>query len=289
MPRVAIHPLPWYLTVDGWHPELAPPLPEIYKQVRDAGFVAVHAAVPDDMSVSEYEELLAEIGLAAAPGYFATAFSDDEATRGALDSGRRAASQHAALGLEHIFIADSSPATERRAVPGQGVAFDADRLDRTIANVGLLAETMRAEGITPCLHQHVGTWIETEEETIAVLDAIDPGTLALGPDTGHLAWAGCDPGSLIERYRDRVGAIHLKDMRSTVAAQSREQGRNYHETAAAHLWTEPGRGDIDLERVLAALDGFGGWYVIDVDIADQPTPKETAVVSARWLQEQQLS
>ncbi len=284
MTLIAIDPLPWYLRLDGWHPEEAPPLPEIYRQIREAGFVAVHADVPRDMSVSDYQALLDSVGLAPAPGYLALALSDSEAVGTALDDVRRVGSEHAQLGLEHIFLADHSPAPERRSSPGVGAAFDSARLEVVIEGVARVARALRTEGVTACLHQHVGTWIETSEETVATLEQIGPEELMFGPDTGHLAWAGCDPGEIIERFADRVRAVHLKDMRASVAADSKRLGWSYAETAAAHLWTEPGRGDIDLSRVLAALDGFSGWWVMDVDIADQPTPQDTARVCARWAE-----
>jgi inosose dehydratase len=282
MTRLAIDPLPWYLRLDGWHPEAAPPLPEIYRQIREAGYGAVHVDIPRDMSVAEYTTLLSSSGLAPAPGYLALAMSDDEAITQALDDVHRIASDHAALGLTTMFLSDHSPAEERRRTPGVGAAFDPTRFETVLGNVTRVAEAMSSEGVVGCLHQHVGTWIETGDETAAALEQIAPDLLMFGPDTGHLAWAGCDPGVLIERFRSRVAAVHVKDMRAAVADEGKQKGWSYAETAAAHLWTEPGRGDIDLQRVIAALDGFDGWWVIDVDIADQPTPEDTARVSAQW-------
>jgi inosose dehydratase len=35
--KVALNPLSWYLTEDGYRPQLAPPLPEILRQVKASG------------------------------------------------------------------------------------------------------------------------------------------------------------------------------------------------------------------------------------------------------------
>ena len=142
---------------------------------------------------------------------------------------------------------------------------------------------MVSEGVTPCLHQHVGTWIETEAEVVAVLDAVDPRLLLLGPDTGHLAWAGIDPVRFIERHRGRIGAVHLKDIHDSVRRAAEAGSLDYQSAVGRHLWTEPGRGDVDLPGVLAALSDFDGWFVVEVDLADQPTPRASARVSARWV------
>ncbi|MGP3943779.1 MULTISPECIES: hypothetical protein [Streptomyces] len=68
--RIAINPLQWIATEDGWiDPALAPALPERLKAIHAAGIAAVHADVPAQMSAAEYGRLLGEHGLAPAPGY----------------------------------------------------------------------------------------------------------------------------------------------------------------------------------------------------------------------------
>jgi inosose dehydratase len=196
----------------------------------------------------------------------------------------RIAREHAALGLDRIFLADQmGVAMPRLANPAQGVEADPRRLARLIDGVAAAAEAMTSEGVTPCLHLHVGTWIETVAEADAVLDAVPAKLLMVGPDTGHIAWAGGDPVAFIKRHAGRIGAVHIKDIRRSVAAAVREEGGNYRNAGARHIWTEPGRGDLYLEGALKALVGFDGWYIIEVDIADQPTVEQSAALSARWL------
>ncbi|MEU6720496.1 MFS transporter [Nonomuraea sp. NPDC046802] len=126
---------------------------------------------------------------------------------GILEHAMRHAGTQAALGMTEVFIA-SALAPERLAAPAVGAAYDQDRLDTVIDNLARTCAAITAEGLRPCLHPHVGTWIETERETRAVLDAIDPRQLSFGPDTGHLHWAGADPAELITHYGDRAGAAH---------------------------------------------------------------------------------
>jgi inosose dehydratase len=49
------------------------------------------------------------------------------------------------------------------------------------------------------------------------------------------------------------------------------------------IWTEPGRGSLDLDAALVALADFDGWLVVEVDIADQPTVEASARVAANRL------
>lgn len=284
MSRIAYNPLSFSLTADGWHPELAPPLSEILTIVKGAGYDGIHAEVPQGVTVSEYGTALADHGLLPAPGYFQANFAEAETLKQTIEAARKAAADHAALGLDRIFIAELFAANpDRIARPALGVGSNTDTLKKVADGLTGVAQAMVREGVVPCLHAHVGTQIETVAETEFVLDRIDADLLLLGPDTGHLSWAGADLQAFLTKHADRVGAVHIKDYRREVADQTRSDGKSYHDAGAAHIWTEPGRGSIDLEGAIAALNGFDGWYIVEVDIADQPTVEGSARLALEWL------
>ena len=53
------------------------------------------------------------------------------------------------------------------------------------------------------------------------------------------------------------------------------------------IWTEPGRGDVDLVAALDALPGtFSGWVMVEVDVPEASTNLESIQLSAAWLTEQ---
>ncbi len=282
--KVALNPLSWYLTVDGPHPELAPPLPEIFRQIAASGFGAVPLDPAATMTAAEFRELLSASGLVAAPGYFSAPFFKPDELADTLERARRRAAQHAELGVDRIFIAEQFPDPPRLASPAQGKGYQPERFNILVENLRTVAQAMVEEGVTPCLHQHIGTLIETPEETEMLLTEIDPSLLLLGADTGHLAWAGADPAKFIQRYSDRIGAVHLKDVRLEVAETGRTADEDYWKISSRHIWTEPGRGDVPFDDVLKALESFDGWLIVEVDVPDQPTPAETAAVSWRWCQ-----
>lgn len=282
--RMAYNPLSFVLTAEGFQPELAPPLPQILSIVREAGYDGIHADIPAGTTPRAYLDLLAEHHLVPAPGYFQSQFDDRDNLATTIETARRLATDHAQLGLDRIFIAEQFGADPRRIdTPAQGVGADSQRLSRIADGLAQVAQAMAAEGVVPCLHAHVGTRIETVEETEFVLDRIGSDILLVGPDTGHLSWAGADLNAFLARHVGRVGAVHIKDYRRDVAARVQAEGQGYHAAGAAHIWTEPGRGSIDLEAALAALAGFDGWFIVEVDIADQPTVPESARVAAEWL------
>ncbi len=228
--------------------------------------------------------MLRESGLLPAPGYFQASFGDAAAIGTTVENARAAARDHAALELDRIFLAEQFGVTpERFAKPAQGVGADPKRLGQIIDGIGRAASAMAAEGVIPCLHQHVATKIETVAEAEAVLAAVSETILKVGPDTGHIAWTGVDPVAFLRRHVSRIGAVHIKDIRRPVAESVKRDGVDYREASARGIWTEPGRGSLDLDAVLVALADFDGWLVVEVDIADQPTVEASATVAANWL------
>lgn len=80
--------------------------------------------------------------------------------------------------------------------------------------VSMLNDTAHAvvgEGLTPVLHQHTGTCVETRDETYATLDAADTTALKFGPDVGQLTKGGADAAKVVKDYLPLVQHVHLKD------------------------------------------------------------------------------
>jgi inosose dehydratase len=285
--KVAVNPLPWVLGPEGY--DLSPTtVRAAVAGIVAAGFTAMHAEVPAGMSPADYRTLLSDHGVQPAPGYFGAHF---DAPAEGLPALVEAAKKHAAvqleLGLTEVFLASHlNPA--RIASPAVGAGFDPQRLELIIERIALVAGAVQREGLTPCFHPHVGSWIETEIEVRTLLDSIDAAVLSFGPDTGHLLWGGSDPAALVADYADRVGAMHLKDVHRVAAQRAREQGDDYQAaTNTEHVWTEPGRGDVDFAAVFAALPAsYDGWFVVEVDVPDLPTKEESTLASAKWIAEQ---
>ncbi len=286
-PKVAVNPLPWVLGPNGF--DLSPnTVRAAVAGIAAAGFTAMHADVPAEMTPAEYRTLLADHGVRPAPGYFAAHFDGPEDEVPALVERAKAhARVQLELGLEQAFLASHLNPT-RIARPAVGADFDAARLDQVIDRIGVTARAITAEGLTPCFHPHVSSWIETDHEARTLLDAIDAADMSFGPDTGHLFWAGSDPAKLVTDYAHRVGAVHLKDVHRAAAAEAREKDEDIRTaTNNTHVWTEPGRGDVDFDAVFAALPAdYDGWFVVEVDVPDRLTKEESTETSARWIDSQ---
>ena len=286
--RIAVNPLQWLATDDGWLDfDQAPPLAQSLAHSARAGFEAVMTDVPAGMSADRYRGLLAEHGLAPAPGYFSAPLDESELRDRIVDDAAALAELHRELALGEMFVAARmSPAGVRVAHPARGVDANDDRLAQILETLARIGAATAERGVTACLHQHVGSWIETEDELEWLLFRLDPELVALGPDTGHLAWAGIDPLAFVERHRDRIRALHVKDMRLAIADGHRNDDASYREVVQDGLWVEPGRGDIDLQRIFAVLDGGDcAWAIVEVDSPDLPTPAESITYCGGWARD----
>jgi inosose dehydratase len=285
--RLALNPIQWMATDDGWlDPSKAPETPELLSLVKKAGFDGVMAEVPAGWSVPQYAELVAETGLDLAPGYFVCRSDGRDGKQDeVVENAARIARQHAELGLDVVGLGLSMGTAEARlAHPAQGTDPEAERLGAITELIGKIAAAMGAEGVRPAVHPHVGTWVETNDEGRAVLEAVPADQLGFLPDTGHLAWAGVDVRALISDYADRIPFVHVKDCRLSVAAEGRAGDWDYKKIVRSGLWAEPGRGELPLVEILGALgNDFGGWLMVEVDKPDIADPYESAVASTTWM------
>jgi inosose dehydratase len=285
--RIALNPIQWMASDDGWlDPSKAPERAKLLSLCKQAGFDSVMAEVPAAWSVEQYRDVVGEIGLTLAPGYFVCRSDGLDGTEAeVLSSAVEVAHEHAQLGLSDVGLGmGMSKEAPRVLRPAQGHDADKVRLTAVTELIAKISAVMRAEGVRPALHPHVGTWIETEEEARAVLDALGQEELGFLPDTGHLAWAGLDVQAIFSDYSERVPFVHVKDCRLTVAEQSRREGWDYRRTVREGLWAEPGRGELPLTDILDALPStFDGWLMVEVDRPDIADPFECAVVSAKWM------
>ena len=145
---------------------------------------------------------------------------------------------------------------------------------------------MDEAGLRTVFHHHIGTWVETPEETRKLMHMTDPTILGLCFDTGHWAFAGGDPVHGIHEFGDRIWHVHFKDHEPNVARQSREQGWDGPTAVGRGVFCELGRGDVDFRGVVKALRdiGYAGWIVVEQDVLPgMGTPKESAQRNREYL------
>ncbi len=173
-----------------------------------------------------------------------------------------------------------------RVTPAQGMTDDEWKVFAAGAHL-VARRVMDEAGIRTVFHQHIGTLVETMDETRRLLEMTDPFTLGLCLDTGHWTFgAAGDPAAAARELRDRVWHVHFKDCEPTVMAASREQEWDGPTSVGHGVFCELGRGCVDFPGVLAALDeiGYDGWIVVEQDVLPgMGTPRESARRNREYL------
>jgi inosose dehydratase len=138
----------------------------------------------------------------------------------------------------------------------QAIASTLNELGRRTADLGIR--------LAP--HPHIWGPIERPHEVERLLELTDPEYVSLTLDTAHINLGGGDPVALLDKYYDRVVAIHWKD---TKAAYRGYTGPT--PTQAMHqqeiLYKDLGAGGVDLLATWRILceRGYQGWITLDLD------------------------
>jgi inosose dehydratase len=129
-----------------------------------------------------------------------------------------------------------------------------------------LAERMADFGVGMAFHHHMGTIVETDAETDRLM-SVTGEAVGLLYDTGHSAFSGGDPLSLLARNIDRVVHVHCKDVRPDKLARARAEDLSFMDAVLDGIFTVPGDGSIDYPAILSRLNdaGYEGWLVVEAE------------------------
>src|SRR5690349_2312623 len=169
----------------------------------------------------------------------------------------------------YLQMIDSRP---KRALTGE----DYKKLGRMLSEIGKRSADL---GVKLGYHNHMGSLGEAPEEVDRVMDSSDPRYVKLELDIAHYVQGGGDPVKAIQKYRDRLLFVHIKDVESIPREQS-SRGRDFR-------FVELGRGRVDVPAAMKALEdiNFRGWAVVELDeVPDKSrSPKEAALISKNYL------
>jgi inosose dehydratase len=198
-----------------------------------------------------------ELGLAA------TEFGPDRFLEACLATGARVVVLAAATGTDGYDV--------RPRLDDAGWATMLRHLD-------LVADRAAARGVVAALHPHMGTMVQSGEETERVLGGSRVG---LCVDTGHLMAGGADPVALTAAHAGRVRHVHLKDVDAALAARVRAGELTFREAVRDGLFRPLGDGDVDVASLVRTLEGAGytGWYVLEQDVMLAAEPRDEGPVA----------
>lgn len=172
-----------------------------------------------------------------------------------------------------------------RIKPEQGMSEE--QWQSFAAGANQIARAVRREtALRTVFHHHIGTWVETPEETAKFLSLTDPDVIGLCFDTGHYRFGGGDPVAGLRRHADRNWHVHFKDHDPRVAELSRRYEWDAIQSVEHGVFCELGNGDVDFPAVVQTLKdiGYGGWIVVEQDVLPgMGTPRESAQCNRDYL------
>ncbi|MBR2674474.1 MAG: myo-inosose-2 dehydratase [Mogibacterium sp.] len=151
-----------------------------------------------------------------------------------------------------------------------------------------LGRIAKDRGFKLCFHHHMGTVVQTSEETDRMMSNTDPDLVFLCYDTGHFTFAGEDPLTMLKKYSDRIGHVHLKDMRLPVVEEVRKNEMSFLQAVRSGAFTVPGDGDVDFDPIFKVLAdaGYSGWLLVEAEQDPaKANPLEYAMKGRAYIRE----
>lgn len=143
-------------------------------------------------------------------------------------------------------------------------------------------------GISLTYHHHMGTVIQTAEETKRMLDNTDAEYLSLLYDTGHFKYCDVDPLEMVKTHISRIKHVHLKDIRQEVVKQVKERHLSFLDGVRMGTFTVPGDGCIDFDPIFKVLadNNYKGYLLVEAEQdPSKANPLEYAIKARAFIKE----
>ncbi len=160
--------------------------------------------------------------------------------------------------------------------------------ERFADGLNKLGQIAKERGFKLCFHHHMGTVVQTSDETDRMMQMTNPEYVFLCYDTGHFTFAGENPLTMLKKYVHRVGHVHLKDMRLDIVKEVKKNHWSFLTAVRNGSFTVPGDGDVDFDPIFKILadSNYEGWLLVEAE-QDPSTanPLEYALKARSYIKE----
>lgn len=168
---------------------------------------------------------------------------------------RRVAELTAAMGAQHVVVIPALWRDDRTGEAIEDRSLTDEQWENLARGHNRLGETLQREfGLFQQFHSHADSHVETMEQIERLLSATDPTLVTLCLDTGHAEYGGASSVELIEKYPERIGYLHLKQVHPDTLAMVRAQDMTFKDATAVGVMCEPPHGLPDLRLVIDAAE-----------------------------------
>jgi inosose dehydratase len=284
--RIATAPVNWNnADVSDYRPWI--PYPRLLDEMVTAGYAATEWGMNMEKDPARLREDLRRRNLKPLGGFVGLELRNPDKKSAELRRGLELAAFFRDVGATYLIVADSGDA-RRRSEAGHVNPADGlnDEQWRSLGDgLNELGNQLRPQGVQVVFHNHVGTYVETEEETARLLDETDPQLVSWCFDCGHLAYGGGDNLAMLGRYGNRIGYVHLKDVDQAILEQAKTHGWSFAQALKSYIFAPLGQGAARIPDVVEKLRlaDYDGWLVIEQDTTPGD-PTETARKNREYLE-----
>ena len=197
----------------------------------------------------------------------------------------------AALGADCINICEQGHSIQGmrdKSIFEDKPYFTDEEWDRLAEGLNKFGDLAAEKGLRLAYHHHMGTGVQTTAEIDRLMENTNPEKLKLLVDNGHLLFSGENPAEIVERYLDRIGHVHLKDIRPEIVEKARAEKLSFLDSILAGSFTVPGDGPTDFKALLQPVvdSDYDGWFMVEAE--QDPgvaNPLEYALIARKYLGE----
>jgi inosose dehydratase len=161
----------------------------------------------------------------------------------------------------------------------QPAQLDLDQWKSLTSGMNELAGVIAEEfDVALVFHPHADSHVGSQPEVERFLSDTDPDLVNLCLDTGHITYCGGDNLAIIEKFGERIGYVHLKQVDPQILAQVNDQKLCFAEAVRRGAMTEPPKGIPAMEPLIEALAGLDAelFAIVEQDmypcLPDEPLP-----------------
>lgn len=256
------------------------------REVHQLGF---HACEPFPRVAMAYEDrpqdfkaLLAQHDLRLSALYGGGRFGDPARRAEVVAYNTRLARFLASIGVDRLVFGPGGPRTPGGSTP--------EELQAAIVTINEAARACYDLGVLACVHPHLGTEIETEDEIDTIMEGTDPRYVFFCPDSAHLTAAEIDVPRMLRRYGERMRYMHIKDLRDGVIEERKSPQATQAVSSGTEqlpIFCELGRGIIEYAPIMQALEeiNYTDWITVEIDVS-LTTPLESLTICRDFIHEQ---
>jgi inosose dehydratase len=284
--RIATAPVNWNnADVTDYRPWT--PYPALLDEMVAAGYTATEWGMNMEKNAARLREDLHARNLQPLGGFVGLELRNPAKRAAEVQRGIELATFFRDIRAPYLIVADSGD-SRRRSEAGHvnpaGQLTD-DQWRSLGEGLNELGNRLAPEGVKVVFHNHVGTYVETQDETARLLDETDPRLVSWCFDCGHLAYGGGDNLAMLERYGNRIGYVHIKDLDQSILEQAKTHGWSFAQALQSYIFAPLGQGAARIPEVVEELRlaDYDGWLVIEQDTTPVD-PTETARKNREYLE-----